>query len=275
MSFHSFYFFKLLIITSFIFSSDFNDYSESKKVKDVIVIQDESIDRSEKEAILILPGLGDSKKGRKAQKAFFGNTEFDLFIPKYVDRKSYKKSIENLEAFFNEKHLDEYKKIHVFSYIIGSWVLNSFIQEHGSLNISSIIYDRSPIQEQIPRLVTDKFPLIVRISVGKVIFDFKNKSYPSIPKSIINVGIIVESKATRLARMYKKSLKSYGEINWTDLDFNQNSDDIIYTWLNHDQMYNRFDIIGNDILHFIENGAFLEESRRVNYDWDPYKKYKE
>ncbi|MDO7613476.1 MAG: hypothetical protein MUQ75_04495, partial [Crocinitomicaceae bacterium] len=40
------------------------------------------------EAIVILPGFGDTKKGRKNQKSFFQHKGYDLYIPKYKDSKS-------------------------------------------------------------------------------------------------------------------------------------------------------------------------------------------
>ena len=39
-------------------------------------------------------------------------------------------------------------------------------------------------------------------------------------------------------------------------------------------MYRRFDVIGEEIFHFLINGRFSEEARRVKYHWDPFKKLK-
>ena len=50
--------------------------------KEIIVI-DTSKAISEKKALVILNGFGDSKKNRKVQKKFFQNKGYDLFIPKY------------------------------------------------------------------------------------------------------------------------------------------------------------------------------------------------
>ena len=74
------------------------------KTPEVIVIHNPDIPRSEKEAILVLPGLGDGKKGRKHQKAFFEKLEYDLFIPDYINRKSYNGTLENFTQFFEDQN---------------------------------------------------------------------------------------------------------------------------------------------------------------------------
>ena len=55
--------------------------------QDVIIIDTEE-DISEKEALVILNGFGDSKKNRRIQKEFFQEKGYDLFIPEYVKKKS-------------------------------------------------------------------------------------------------------------------------------------------------------------------------------------------
>ena len=51
-------------------------------------------------------------------------------------------------------------------------------------------------------------------------------------------------------------------------------DDYIYTWLNHDQMYERFDVIGEEIFYFIENHSFSNNAVREQYNWNPFTNYK-
>ena len=85
--------------------------SDQEGKPEVIVIENPEIARSEKEAILVLPGLGDGRKGRKHQQRFFQNKGYDLFIPDFHDRKSFDGSLENLVQFFETQKLREYKKL--------------------------------------------------------------------------------------------------------------------------------------------------------------------
>ena len=267
----------VLLLVSPVVSSFFrvdSELSNEKKIKDIIVLENENKPISEREAILILPGLGDSKKGRASQKAFFAYQGFDLFIPNYINRDSFNGCVENLKHFYKKHHLLEYKKVHVFSYILGSWVLNSFITENEITNISSIVYNRSPLQERAPRIIVERIPRIGKLKAGNLVKELSLISYSPIPKGNRKLGIIVESKATPLIKFFKKTAMSYGSIDWKNLDYKQDHDDLIYTRLDHNEMYYSFDEIGDDILYFFRKGSFLDSARRVHFDWDPFKKYK-
>ncbi len=264
---------KFILLFTFVFVLLNSELSFSK-TPEVIVIQNSEILRAEKEAILVLPGVGDSKKRRKHQKAFFEKMDYDLFIPDYIERKSYVSTLENLSKFYEDQNLGDYKKVHVFSYILGSWILNEYINKNGHQNIATIVYDRSPLQERAPQVAVDKMPLLTKIIKGKIIKDLTEHPYPSIDQKDIRIGIIVENKATRLIRIFKKKTLSYGPINWNNLNFDQSHDDLMFTKLNHDQMYFSFDVIGTDIMHFIEHGSFSTNARRDCYNWDVFEKLK-
>ena len=241
---------------------------------EVVVIHQPQTPKSEKEAILILPGFGDKHGRRKKQKAFFGNVGYDLYIPDYKARASLEATVENLHQFYEQHDLGAYKKVHVFAYIMGTWVLNTYISQYGKQNIATIVYDRSPLQERAPRVVVDRIPGIGKLLKGKVLEEMSHTPYPPMTMEGINIGIMVESKATNLIKIFKKKTLSYGPIDWNNLQFNQSYHDLIYIWLNHDQLYSRFDVVGQDILFFLQHGTFTPDARRDPYDWDVFKKYK-
>ena len=268
--------YKLIFLLSFAsgcISSNVLDSSTSlSSKKNVIVIHSDELTYSEKEALIILPGFGDSKKGRRHQKKYFKNVGYDLYIPDYIDRRSYAGTINRFTKLYNTYRLEEYKRVHIFSYILGSYVLNEFIDESGKKNIKTIVYNRSPLQERAPRVVVERIPLIGRIFAGKVLNEFSKVGYTPILNDEINIGVIVENKATPLIRTFRKLTMSYGPIDWNNLDLNQSYDDLIYTSLNHDEMYYSFDVIGLDILEFIKSSRFTKDARYIPYDWDPFEK---
>jgi hypothetical protein len=227
------------------------------------------------EAIVILPGFGDTKKGRKNQKSFFQHKGYDLYIPKYKDSKSLDNCVKNLEVFYEEQELKKYDRVHFFSYIVGSWTLNKFILKNGIRNISSIVYDRSPIQERAPYIVDKHLGFLVWLKgVKHIMKEMAETPYVPIEKDGIDIGIIIESKATPLMRIYKKKTLKMGKILWDVPPLNQSHDDYHYTWLNHDQMYTRFDIVGAEIFNFIKRGTFSTNAKREKYVWDPFVSYK-
>ena len=116
--------------------------------KERIYIENSSKPLNEKEAIVILVGFGSKIQGTKKIADYFFNKGYDVFIPDYISRKSIEGCVENLEKFIVKNHIKQYQSLHVFSYIIGSWTLNNWIQKNPDHKISTIIYDRSPLQER-------------------------------------------------------------------------------------------------------------------------------
>lgn len=238
--------------------------------KERIYIANISKEKSEKEAILILPGFGSRVHGTGNIADFFFFKGYDVFIPDYISRNSISACVSNLDAFMTKHKLSDYKKIHVFAYIVGSWTLNNWILQHPNNNISSIIYDRSPIQERAPAALVKDIPFISWLIAGKIMKEFSQTPYPSIPKNNIHIGIMIESKSTRLIRKHKRSALSSGSVSWDVASLQQEHDDFFYTWLNHDDVYTRFDVIGAELFYFFEKGRFMEEAQRSPYLEDPF-----
>lgn len=251
-----------------------NHVPDSTGKNDVTVIHNPETAKKEKEAMLILNGFGDSKKGRRHQKNYFDTVGYDLYIPDYLSKESFNATYENFSSFYDHSGIGEYKRVHVLAYILGAWILNTYINNNGRKNITTIVYDRSPLQERAPKVVSAKIPRLGKMVAGQVLQDLTTIEYPPIDTTGIMVGVLVESKATNLIRLFRKKTMSYGSIDWHNLDFNQPHSDMIYTRLNHDQMYITFEEVGPDIMSFIRSGRFLSNSRRVAFDWDPFKKYK-
>lgn len=240
-----------------------------------VVVFDTTSSKEINEAILILPGIADSKKNRKLQKNYFEQKGFDLFIPEYKDDKTLEQCVENLNIFYKIQHLESYERIHVISYIIGSWTLNQFIKKYDVKNIHSIIYDRSPIQERAPCIVSNNLQLVLWLKgIRFIIKDLAETSYPPIENDSIQIGIIIESKATKLMRIYKKKTLQMGPILWGVNDLNQDHDDYFYTRLDHNEMYSELGVIGNEIFYFIHNGTFSTKAKREPFDWDAFVPYK-
>ena len=240
-----------------------------------VIIIDTSENISDKQALVILNGFGDSKKNRKIQQEFFQEKGYDLFIPEYVDKRSIDLTVSTFSSFYDKNNLDEYKEVKFLCYIIGGHVLNQYIERNGKGKITTIIYDRSPTQERAPRVATEKLPFISRILYGKSLSDFsKQKLIPLSDPNGLAIGVIIENKATKLMRFFKKTSDSYGNYNYNAEEIEMNLDDFLHTYLDHDLMYKRFDVIGKEIFYFLEKGRFTENAKRVKYNWDPFKKLK-
>ncbi len=229
---------------------------------------------SEREAILILPGLGTFNHNTKSQKENFRDKGYDIFIPDYISRKSVSDCSKNVLEFYDKHELKKYKHVHVFSYIIGSWTINEILLSGNKpQNIVSIIYDRSPMQEMAPRILVDENKFFSKILFGKLIFELANTPYKSIENDELNIGILIECKATKLMNKKKKSLVNYDPISWKMESLNQNPDDFEFLYVSHDDMYTKLEIIAPSVFQFVKNGKFSEGSLRSHCEKEPFEDY--
>jgi hypothetical protein len=242
----------------------------AQAVSDVIIIHDSTVSRAEKSALLILPGLGDGWLGRRHQRKVFAEAGYDLFIPDFHVRKSFDSTVQKLRGFYTAQHLDEYREVKVLSYILGSWVLNEMVKLDGRRNLTHIVYDRSPWQERAPRAVSERIPLIGRIAAGYLVIDLAGRPYPPIDTTGLKVGLLIESKATLMIKVLKKTAKSYGPIAWEPDSLHQDHHDFVYIPLDHHQMYHRLDQIEAELFYFWEHGRFSAEARRTPFGWDAF-----
>lgn len=236
--------------------------------KDVVIIESSTKVISEKEAILILPGFGSKIHGVKDIAAYFSNKGYDLYIPHYIGRNSLQECVATVDEFINKYNLLHYKKLHVFSYIAGSWVINLWVQQHPINNIASIVYDRSPLQERAPFVLVQDNRQLIKLLAGNIMKEFSKTPYPSIQNDQKKLGVIIENKTTKLIRKHKKSALSLGPIRFEKDSLNQSYDDYFYSCINHDEMYFEFDKIGPEILLFFKNGNFSNDVKKVPYFYD-------
>jgi hypothetical protein len=238
---------------------------------DIIVKDSSSLPVNQREALLILPGFGSKVQGLEDIQKYFQKKGYDLYMPKYIERDSIGQCMATLDRFINRNKLNEYKKVHVFSYIVGSWTLNKWLKVHPQNNIASIVYDRSPLQERAPYALVTDIPFLIRMVSGKIMKEFSLTPYsPIVNDSTKNIAILMECRATKIIIKHKKAAMSLGELDWSIAGRNQDCDDYLYTLNNHDDMYHDFSVIGPEIFHFIKAGKFSDSAQHVKPDIDPF-----
>ncbi len=240
--------------------------------KDVVVIENEKIPTDQKEAILILPGFGSKIHGVNDIKTYFSYKGYDLFIPHYLGRDSLQQCVATVNTFIEKHRLLNYKKLHVFSYIAGSWVLNLWLSQHPVNNITSVVYDRSPLQERAPYVLVKDNPLLIKMIAGKIMKNFSQTPYPSTANDAKHIGIIIENKATKLIIKHKHSAISLGPVSFNKDSLYQPCDDYLYECINHDEMYYQFNKIGQEILYFFKKGTFSNSASHQPYVFDVWDK---
>lgn len=225
--------------------------------------------------VIVLPGLGDSKKGRRHMAEWGEQTPgYTVVVPDYIERESVDASVASLEAFLEETDLTAYDEVHVFAYILGTWALNLYLEDHELPGLSSVVFNRSPIQERAPAVVHKRLTCATRIAFGPVLGDMADIPYPpvTLPEGVAS-GFIIENRATSLMRHFKRTaLKMFGPLDWSVQALQHPVDDHLYTWVNHDEMYVSFDVIGPELLHFFEHGRFSDQAQREPSELDPWRR---
>jgi hypothetical protein len=260
----------LLLLLAPLFISSTADHTEAQRKKEYIIIDSSGIARGDKEALLILPGFGARYEGVTDLAEYFGRKGYDVFIPDYISRDSLNKCVANLDAFMVKNKLSEYKRVHVFSFIIGSWTLNRWLTRHQENNIATIVYDRSPLQERAPYALVKDMRFVMRVLEGRIMEEFSRIPYEPVINDSTNIGIIIESRATRLIRKHKKSALEQGEPDWSLEGLKQDCDDYFYSLNDHDEMYHDFSVVGPELFHFIAHGRFTDQAMRTRPAIDPF-----
>jgi len=254
----------------------FSAFLFNAQARDIILMNKaDTTPVAEREAILILPGFGTIFHNTKNQVANFKNQGFDVFIPDYISRKSLAKCTKNVDQFYKKHHLDRYKKVHVFSYIIGSWTINLWLKQHPSSNITTIVYDRSPLQESVPKILVKTNPFLSRLIFGKLIRELSETPYEPFAADSINVGILIECKATKILWSKKAEFDKMPPLSFEKDSLHQPCTDYFYTFLSHDDLYTNLETASPEVLNFFRNGLFTAAASREKCARDPFETYRE
>jgi hypothetical protein len=237
--------------------------------KDIIYLQAGSQPKSEREAIVILAGLGSKVHNERKIAQYFKNKGYDIYQPSYIYRKGIDKGVDKIERFSKKHALNSYKKVHFFCYIIGSWTFNRWYTKSGLTNIETIIYDRSPLQERAPYVLMKDSKLIARLVIGKVNTELATSPYSPLTNFKGKIGLLIETIPTKLILRHRKTAASLGPISWTVDSLNQVYTDYYYASMNHDEMYTHIEKAGPEILNFIKTGHFGEKVNRTAPVTDP------
>jgi hypothetical protein len=222
-------------------------------------------------ALLVLPGFGMlGANWQQMARAFAGAGDVDVYLPDYFARESVAACAGNLHTFVQAHDLHRYERLHAFAYILGGWVLNTYLRQHSLPHLHTVIYDRSPIQDRAPRTITDLFPRLARLVMGHVLQDLAHTPYPPLPRDDVRIGLMIENDVTSLMRVFKRHALALRPLTWEPEQFGQPHDDACYVPLNHDEMYRRFDVFMGEARHFYAHGSFRPAARRTPYTQEPF-----
>ena len=227
---------------------------------------------AQREALLVLPGFGYSQGATRkfrALRATLAADGVDLYTPSYIERGGLLESRDALRAFLAAHDLAAYSRVHVFAFIAGAWTLNPLLDSMPLPNLATVIYDRSPMQERVPRVADERLHFLTWVRFGQPVFDVARTPYSPLSATGPRVGILVETRPTRLVRLYAKSALSYGPLLFACDSFGQRFDDCAYVAYSHDELYTHFGEVLPEILAFMRDGRFTARANRVAPSGNP------
>ena len=196
----------------------------------------------------------------------------ELFIPRFVDRGGLADSRENLRRFIREQPFERYQRVHVFSFIAGAWAINPLFEAGSLPNLSSIVYDRSPMQERAARVASGALRPFTWIRYGTPVFDVARTPYPPLTRSAVRVGLLVETKPTAFVKRHAAAVRRYGPLQFECAALGQRYDDCAYLPFSHDEMYRRFADVWRETRPFVLSGRFSDNAMRQPPDTDPLRR---
>jgi len=225
------------------------------------------------EAFVVLRGFGYSGAGERAIRALepaMAAQGMDLYIPDYISRSGLDESRKQLQQIMQDRKMARYERVHVFAFIAGGWTLNPLVAAGGLPKLSTVIYDRSPLQERAPRIADENLHFLTWVRYGSPVFDLARTPYPPLTAPGVKVGLVVETSPTEFVRDHEKAARSYGAFRFECDAFDQRHDDCIYVDLNHDELYVRFAEVWPEALAFIRSGRFSTAAGRTAPRGDPF-----
>lgn len=225
-----------------------------------------------REAVLILPGIAYEWEGELDIHRFaarLADEGYDVYVPNYGSRSTIDEGVAALDGFVRQHHLRHYGKLHVFAYILGGVTLNRYLQRWTLPNLASIVFDRGPLQERADIVATTHIPLLTSIVVGDVVADLAG-SEPLAFTGDIPVGIIIENRATWFVRLYREETLELGPLSFAPAILEQPYTDFMHVWLDHNDMYHAFEIVGGEVATFFRTGRFSAAARKIPFEDDPF-----
>ena len=212
--------------------------------------------RQHRDALLILPGLG---YGRDEGKAFRGIAAaaaadgIDVYVPGYLTRDGLDASREKLRRYIATQRLDRYERLHVFAFIAGAWAVNPLLERDSLPNLTTVVYDRSPLQERAPAIAARRLPVLAWLRYGSTIFDLARVPYPPLAQPRVRVALLVETRPTSFIRRHEKDA-ALGTVAFDCDALRQRYDACAYVPMSHDEIYTRFAEVWPEVRSFIATG---------------------
>lgn len=171
----------------------------------------------------------------------------------------------NLHNQLEILHLQKYRRVHFFCFIMGGYVLSRVLEKQPIPNLGRVILDRSPFQEDVSIEAQIFFSEpVVKMFFGQTVIDIGTMNYQHINAN--DVGLLIETKPGILSRFlhnWRIVHKATGKL----LSFKASGilckyEDAAYIQLSHTAMYFKINSYAELIKNFIIAGRFFDLEKK-------------
>lgn len=211
-------------------------------------------------AIVILVGVTGGRKQRRYLISFFtARTGFDVFLPCLPYALGLRACSGWCAAYLRRHVLNRgYLAIHFLNFIGGGYVFRSLGQTLADQRLGRVVYVRSPIQEQVPRLLAKRYtrPGLMFLG-GKMMADLSSEWIRSLPfpPAGAEKGLMLEMGISRMAASLGLEFSSVPPAAWSAAELLPGADDVLEVTASHDEIYESDDALGQ-VVTFLDNGTF-------------------
>jgi hypothetical protein len=218
-----------------------------------------------KEAVLLFSGVfGTKYKMERMKQYFIKEYNYDVYWINFLTPKSWDDCMMNLKKGISEINLEQYEKVHIFCHIFGGRILLEYFQSNKIEKLSSIVFDRGPVEEELAVAARNKSgDWALKITEGQSLVTFSYKDHFHIPANLqsVKIGIIIETKYIPLCYFYRNEIKKDNP-SFNISKISEKYDDYFYIPLNHRQMYTKLNKIIPEVNRFFKYGHFSDNVMR-------------
>ncbi len=172
---------------------------------------------------------------------------------------------DNLRSWLLTNRLDRVPHVDFFCFILGGMVLNEHIRRGSVVTIGRTVLDRGPIQEELPRTILRTVPWIAW-AAGKTLTDIGAYQFDRLAFDPRRTAVIMETRPSSLASTFRSGYQSERPLDFTP-SYLALVRDYMYIPLSHDDVYERIDQYGDEVLSFLSNSSFTKSANRRAADW--------
>lgn len=216
-------------------------------------------------ALVILVGITATHRQRRNLAAYFSaHSNLDVYLPFIPYVFGLQASGLWLRHVLNRKVFSQgHKSVHFVNFIGGGYVFRSVCQALKGRPIGRIVYIRSPIQEEIPRVLARRLTQTgLLLSSGKMLVDLSTDWIRDLPfpQTCHEQGLVIETEISRAAMSLGLGKDAVPPADWDHDVLLPGADDVIEVPVSHDEVYDSEEVLAQ-ILRFVEYGRFSTTTR--------------